>query len=108
MTKQSKGILVASGILVVAAVAAYLFLKPKSPKSNSTDTNSTLKDLQEKIWGHMVTVIPEIAPFKTSYVHTDAFKDAAYLKAWSDAIDNNAITFVYNNVTYKTTDGTGV
>jgi hypothetical protein len=105
MTKQLKGILVASSILVVA-VATYLFLKPKSPKSNSKDTE--LKDLQDKIWGHMVTVIPDIAPFKTSYVHTDAFKDAAYLKAWSDAIDNNAITFVYNNVTYKTTDGTGV
>ena len=104
MSSGAKGILITIVVLALAG-GAYLLLSG-TKASAATISAATLAQLQDKVWAHMVSVLPELAPAKSAYIGTDAFKDGAYLQAWSNAIDNNAITFVYNNLTYKTTDGT--
>jgi hypothetical protein len=94
---NNKKAIIAIGVLILLAGGTWYLTKPKKTVK---DKAYWMKNIVTYKLGKAVADTDLESAESTIKTYEDG-----YLKAWSDAIDSNSGSFVYNNVTYMTIDG---
>ena len=99
MDKNKKTIIVI-GVLVLLAGGAWYFTKSKAT-TVAKDRAYWMKNIVIYQFGKAAVTDANLAGYEADL----KTYDSGYVQAWSDAIDSNSSSFIYNNVTYITADG---
>jgi hypothetical protein len=103
MENKTKRGLIASGVILGIVAGLYFFVYKK------VSTPKTLTELQNEVWAYLQKFNTNlIDAYKDSYINSEAFKDKTYMKAWYDAINSGADTFINNGLKFNTKDGSQV
>lgn len=97
---KSKKTIIVIGVFVSIAIVTWYLTKSK-PVSVIKDKAYWMKNIVVYQVGAASVTNSNLLTYEkdlTTY-------DNGYLQAWSDAIDANKDSFIYNNVTYMTIDG---